>query len=212
MYKAVIWDFGGVFTSSPFEAFARYETERGIPVGTIRKINSTNPETNAWAQFEQSNVDIEGFDRLFLAEAAVLGHTIPGRDMLTLLSGDFRPEVIEALRRVKREYLTGCITNNMPHNASGGTTAGRSLYSADIMKLFDVVIESAKIGIRKPDPRIYTMMCEQLGVKPDQCIFLDDLGPNLKPARAMGMHTIKVESGPQAVADLEAATGMKLKD
>ena len=211
MIEAVIWDFGGVFTSSPFEAFARYESERGIPVGTIRKINSTNPETNAWAKFEQSLVDIDGFDRLFLAEAAVLGHTIPGRDMLTLLSGDFRPDVIEALRRIKREYLTGCITNNMPHNAAGGTAAGRSLYSQDIMQLFDVVIESAKIGIRKPDPRIYTMMCEQLAVEPAACVFLDDLGPNLKPARAMGMTTIKVESGPQAVAELEAATGLKLR-
>jgi putative hydrolase of the HAD superfamily len=211
MIEAVIWDFGGVFTSSPFEAFARYETERGIPIGTIRKINSTNPETNAWAKFEQSLVDIDGFDRLFLAEAAVLGHTIPGRDVLPLLSGDFRPDVIEALRRVKVAGLkTGCITNNMPHNAAGGTAAGRTLYSQDIMQLFDVVIESAKIGIRKPDPRIYQMMCEQLAVQPAECVFLDDLGPNLKPARAMGMTTIKVESGPQAIAELEAATGLKL--
>jgi putative hydrolase of the HAD superfamily len=212
MIEAVIWDFGGVFTTSPFEAFARYETERGIPVGTIRKINSTNPEANAWARFEQSLVDIDGFDRLFLAEAAVLGHTIPGRDVLPLLAGDFRPDVIEALRRVKAAGLrTGCITNNMPHNAAGGTAAGRSLYSQDIMKMFDVIIESAKIGIRKPNPKIYEMMCEQLGVKPSACVFLDDLGGNLKPARAMGMTTIKVESGPQAIAELEAATGLKLK-
>jgi putative hydrolase of the HAD superfamily len=217
MIEAVIWDFGGVFTTSPFEAFARYETERGIPVGTIRKINSTNSEANAWARFEQSLVDIDGFDRLFLAEAAVLGHTIPGRDVLPLLAGDFRPDVIEALRRVKAAGLrTGCITNNMPHNAAGGpkdggTPAGRSLYSQDIMKMFDVIIESAKIGIRKPNPKIYEMMCEQLGVKPSACVFLDDLGGNLKPARAMGMTTIKVESGPQAIAELEAATGLKLK-
>lgn len=217
MIEAVIWDFGGVFTTSPFEAFARYEAERGIPVGTIRKINSTNHEANAWARFEQSLVDVEEFDRLFLAEAAVLGHTIPGRDVLPLLAGDFRPEVIEALRRVKLAGLkTGCITNNMPHNAaggpsSGGTPAGRSLYAREIMELFDVVIESAKIGIRKPNPRIYEMMCEQLGVAPSACVFLDDLGGNLKPARALGMTTIKVESGAQAIAELEAATGLKLQ-
>jgi putative hydrolase of the HAD superfamily len=217
MIEAVIWDFGGVFTSSPFEAFARYEAERGIPVGTIRKINSTNHETNAWAKFEQSLVDMDGFDRLFLAEAAVLGHTIPGRDVLPLLSGDFRPDVIEALKRVKAAGLrTGCITNNMPHNAAGGpkeggTAAGRSLYAREIMEQFDVVIESAKIGIRKPNPKIYAMMCEQLGVAPAACVFLDDLGGNLKPARAMGMTTIKVESGPQAIAELEAATGLTLK-
>jgi putative hydrolase of the HAD superfamily len=217
MIEAVIWDFGGVFTSSPFEAFARYESERNIPVGTIRKINSTNHEANAWAQFEQSKVDIDGFDKLFAAEAAVLGHTIPGRDVLPLLAGDFRPDVIEALRRVKNAGLkTGCITNNMPHNAAGGsrdggTEAGRSLYSQDIMMMFDVVIESAKIGIRKPNPKIYEIMCEKLGVTPNHCVFLDDLGGNLKPARAMGMTTIKVESGPQAIAELEAATGLKLR-
>ncbi|MBV9044721.1 MAG: HAD-IA family hydrolase, partial [Alphaproteobacteria bacterium] len=106
--------------------------------------------------------------------------------------------------------LTGCITNNMPHNAAGGTAAGRSLYSQDIMKMFDVVIESAKIGIRKPNPEIYKLMCKQLGVEPNECVFLDDLGPNLKPAKAMGMITIKVESGPQAIKELEAATGLKL--
>jgi len=210
MIEAVIWDFGGVFTTSPFEAFARYETERGIPVGTIRKINSANHEANAWAQFEQSKVDIDGFDRLFAEEAAALGHAIPGKDVLPLLAGDFRPEMIEALRRIKTRFKTGCITNNMPHNAAGGTAAGRSLYAREIMELFDHVIESAKTGIRKPDPRIYTMMCESLGVQPPSCVFLDDLGGNLKPARAMGMTTIKVESAAQAIAELEAATGMKL--
>ena len=210
MIEAVIWDFGGVFTTSPFEAFARYETERGIPVGTIRKINSANHEANAWAQFEQSKVDIDGFDRLFAEEAATLGHTIPGKDVLPLLAGDFRPEMIEALRRIKTRFKTGCITNNMPHNAAGGTAAGRSLYAREIMELFDHVIESAKTGIRKPDPRIYTMMCESLGVAPPSCVFLDDLGGNLKPARAMGMTTIKVENAARAIAELEAATGMKL--
>jgi putative hydrolase of the HAD superfamily len=210
MIEAVIWDFGGVFTSSPFEAFARYETQKGIPVGTIRRINSTNHENNAWARFERSDIDIHGFDKAFADEAKALGHHIPGRDVLPLLSGDFRPEMIEALRRVRTKFKTGCITNNMPSNAAGGTEAGRTLYAREIMELFHEVIESSKIGIRKPDPRIYHMMCERLSVVPAACVFLDDLGPNLKPARALGMTTIKVESGPQAIVELEAATGMKL--
>jgi putative hydrolase of the HAD superfamily len=213
MIEAVIWDFGGVFTTSPFEAFARYERERGIPVGTIRKINSTNHENNAWALFERSDIDIDGFDRAFAGEAGALGHQIPGKDVLPLLSGDFRPEMIEALRRVKTKFKTGCITNNMPTNTASGETApgaGRSIYAREIMELFDELIESSKIGIRKPDPRIYHMMCEKLGVAPAACVYLDDLGGNLKPARALGMITIKVESGPQAIAELEAATGMKL--
>jgi putative hydrolase of the HAD superfamily len=209
--EAVIWDFGGVFTTSPFEAFARYERENDIPVGVIRKINSTNHENNAWAMFERSDIDFAGFDAAFAAEAMVLGYRIPGRDVVALLAGEFRPEMIEALRRIKTRFKTGCITNNMPADAAGGGTAAhRSIYAREIMEMFDVVIESSKIGIRKPDPRIYTMMCEKLGVKPDACVYIDDLGGNLKPARAMGMTTIKVESGPQAIAELEAATGMNL--
>jgi putative hydrolase of the HAD superfamily len=210
MIEAVIWDFGGVFTTSPFEAFARYEREHSIPVGVIRKINSTNHETNAWAMFERAAIDFAGFDAAFAAEARALGHEIPGRDVVALLAGDFRPEMIEALRRIKTRFKTGCITNNMPSDGAGAPATSRSIYSREIMELFDVVIESSKLGIRKPDPRIYQMMCEKLGVKPLNCVYLDDLGPNLKPARAMGMTTIKVESGPQAIAELEAATGMKL--
>jgi putative hydrolase of the HAD superfamily len=210
MVQAVIWDFGGVFTTSPFEAFERYERGKSIPVGVIRKINSTNHENNAWAMFERSAIDFAGFDAAFLAEAKALGYEIPGRDVVALLAGDFRPEMIEALRRIKARFKTGCITNNMPADARGATANARSIYSREIMQLFDVVLESSKIGIRKPDPRIYLMMCEKLGVTPDTCVYLDDLGGNLKPARAMGMTTIKVENGPQAIAELEAATGLKL--
>ncbi|MGA7870523.1 MAG: HAD-IA family hydrolase [Candidatus Binatus sp.] len=210
MIEAVIWDFGGVFTTSPFEAFARYERDRGIPLGVIRKINSTNHENNAWAMFERSAIDFAGFDAAFAAEARMLGYEIPGRDVLALLGGDFRPEMIEALWRIKCKFKTGCITNNMPPDAARAVATARSIYSREIMELFDELLESSKVGIRKPDPRIYLMMCEKLGVKPDACVYLDDLGGNLKPARAMGMTTIKVESGPQAIAELEAATGIKL--
>ena len=211
MIEAVIWDFGGVFTTSPFEAFARYERERGIPVGVIRKINSTNHESNAWAMFERAAIDFAGFDAAFAAEARALGYEIPGRDVLALLAGDFRPEMIEALRRIKKKFRTGCITNNMPADTSAAVVTSRSIYSREIMELFDALIESSKVGIRKPDPRIYMMMCEKLGVAPEACVYLDDLGPNLKPARALGMTTIKVESGPQAIAELEAALEMKLR-
>jgi len=208
--EAVIWDFGGVFTSSPFEAFARYELEKGLPKDLIRTINATNHENNAWARFERAELDVAGFDEAFAAEAKARGYHVPGSDVLPLLAGDFRHEVIEALRRVKGSLKTGCITNNMPSNAAGGAASGRTIYSREIMELFDVVIESSKVGIRKPDPRIYRMMCEALSVEPSACVYLDDLGVNLKPARAIGMTTIKVESGPQAIAELEAATGLKL--
>src|SRR5580693_638624 len=210
MIEAVIWDFGGVLTSSPFEAFARFERERGLPADIIRRTNADNPWDNAWAKFERAEVDIETFDSLFAAESLALGAEVRGRDVLPLLSGDLRPEMVEALKRVKAGFKTGCITNNLPANAIG-TLGGRSLYIAEVMALFDHVIESARIGLRKPDPRIYQMMVTALGVDPRHCVYLDDLGVNLKPARDMGMTTIKVVSAAQALAELEAATGMSLR-
>jgi putative hydrolase of the HAD superfamily len=210
MIEAVIWDFGGVLTTSPFDAFERFETERGLPAGIIRRTNATNHWENAWAKFERAEVDIEAFDQLFAAESLALGAEVRGKDVLPLLSGDLRPEMVEALRRVKAKFKTGCITNNLPANAIG-SLGGRSLYVAEVMALFNHVIESAKIGLRKPDPRIYQMMIEALSVNPKNCVYLDDLGVNLKPARDMGMKTIKVTGASQAINELEAATGLSLR-
>jgi putative hydrolase of the HAD superfamily len=210
MIEAVIWDFGGVLTSSPFEAFARYETERGLPADIIRRTNAANHLENAWAKFERAEVDIAAFDQLFAAESLALGAEVRGKDVLPLLSGDLRAEMVEALKRIKTKFKTGCITNNLPANAIG-SASGRSLYIAEVMVLFDHVIESAKIGLRKPDPRIYRMMTEALGVDPGHCVYLDDLGVNLKPARDMGMTTIKVLNAAQAIGELETATGLILR-
>jgi len=210
MIEAVIWDFGGVLTTSPFEAFARFERERGLPADIVRRTNAANHLENAWAKFERAEVDMETFDKLFAEESKALGAEVRGKDVLPLLQGDLRPEMVEALKRIKARCKTGCITNNLPANAMG-STSGRSLYVAEVMVLFDHVIESARIGLRKPDPRIYLMMIDALKVDPAKCVYLDDLGVNLKPAREMGMTTIKVVNAPQALAELEAATGLALR-
>jgi putative hydrolase of the HAD superfamily len=210
MAEAVIWDFGGVLTTSPFEAFARFERERGLPIDIIRRTNAANHLENAWAKFERAEIDIESFDNLFAEESRALGAEVRGKDVLPLLSGDLRPEMVEALKGVRAAGLkTGCITNNLPANAIG-SKGGRSLYVAEVMALFDHVIESAKIGLRKPDSRIYRMMIDALKIDPAESVYLDDLGVNLKPARDMGMTTIKVVSASQAILELEAATGLKL--
>jgi putative hydrolase of the HAD superfamily len=209
MIEAVIWDFGGVLTTSPFEAFARFEKERGFPIDIIRNTNAANHLENAWAKFERAEVDVETFDRLFAEESRHFGAEVRGKEVLPLLQGDLRPEMVEALKRIKAKCKTGCITNNLPANAMG-SSSGRTLYVAEVMALFDHIIESAKIGLRKPDPRIYRMMIEALKVDPAKCVYLDDLGVNLKPAREMGMRTIKVVTAAQGLAELEAATGMKL--
>src|SRR5579862_7519721 len=210
MFEAVIWDFGGVLTSSPFEAFARFEAEHGLPADIIRRTNTVNHMENAWAKFERAEIDVETFDRLFASESLALGAEVRGKDVLPLLAGDLRPEMVEALRRIKSKFKTGCITNNLPTNAIG-SASGRTLYIAEVMMLFDHVIESAKIGLRKPDPKIYQMMVEALHVDPKRCIYLDDLGVNLKPARDMGMTTIKVQNAKQALAELESATALPLQ-
>ena len=210
--QAVIWDFGGVVTSSPFEAFNVYEAEKGLPKDFIRSVNARNGDTNAWAQLERSEVSGAEFDALFAAEARELGHEVPGSDVLALLSGQIRPAVVEALKVCKTQAKIGCITNNAPIGKGAGMSKDESKAAAvaEVMTLFDHVIESSKIGIRKPDPRIYSLMCEALDVDPAACVYLDDLGINLKPARTMGMTTIKAISEAQLLADLKAVTGFPI--
>jgi putative hydrolase of the HAD superfamily len=208
--EAVIWDFGGVFTSSPFEAFNRFEAERGLPKDLIRRINATNHHDNAWALFERNEVDTERFDQLFLAESTALGHPVRGADVLPLLSGAVRPRMVAALKTCKAHFKVGCITNNVVSMHSPGQDEIQRAAGAmgQIMPLFDAIIESSKAGVRKPDPKIYLMMCELLAVAPASCVYLDDLGINCKPAAALGMTAIKVVDVDQTLVDLAKATGL----
>jgi putative hydrolase of the HAD superfamily len=208
--EAVLWDFGGVFTTSPFEAFNRFETARGLPKDLIRTVNATNPLENAWALFEQAKIDRDGFDLKFLEESTALGHPVRGADVLPLLAGDLRPRMVEALKLCKRHYKVGCITNNMAqgHGPSMASSQEGASRSASIMAMFDAIIESSKAGVRKPDPRIYRMACERLGVDAGACVYLDDLGINCKPAAELGMQAIKVVSEAQALDDLARITGL----
>jgi len=206
--KAVIWDFGGVITSSPFDAFARLEAEKNAPKDSVRTINSTNPDDNAWAKFERSEIDAAAFDVLFAQEAQAIGADLRGRDVLACLSGDVRPAMVAMLDQLNGDgYRIGCITNNVPAGKGAGMagTAEKAEAIGAIMARFDHIIESSKVGIRKPDPRIYEMMCEALNIAPEHCVYLDDLGINCKPAAALGMTAIKVTGEAQALADLRAA-------
>jgi len=213
MRSVVFWDFGGVVLSSPFEAFNRYEAERGLPRDFIRTVNATNPDANAWALLERSDIDAARFDTQFADEAAALGHRVPGADVLALLKGEIRPAMVEALRRIKAAGLPqACLTNNVVGGDGVTNTAASERESAiaDIMATFDAVIESSKVGCRKPERRFYEIACETMQVEPDRVVFLDDLGINLKTAAAMGMHTIKVIDPIVALRELEAAVGLEL--
>ncbi len=210
--KAVLWDFGGVLTTSPFEAFNRFEAQNGFPKDTIRTINSTNPDTNAWAQLESATILVDEFDTTFADEARALGHEIRGRDVLALLSGDVRPNMVKALEIIKQTHQVACITNNVKTGTGPGMArnAQKAQRVADVMAMFDLVVESSKVGYRKPNPKIYKFTCESIGVTPDECLFLDDLGINLKPAKAMGMRTIKVVNAENAISELENHLGLTL--
>ena len=213
MFKAVLWDFGGVITSSPFEAFNRFEADHGLPQDFIRGINATNPETNAWAQLESSQVSVDEFDDLFATEARDKGHEIRGRQVLELLSGDIRPEMVTALKRIRQDHAIGCITNNVNTGEGPGMARSEKKASvvAEIMSLFETVIESSKVGIRKPNPAIYELACKQMGITASEAVYLDDLGINLKPARELGMTTIKVLNAEQAISELEQHLGISLR-
>jgi putative hydrolase of the HAD superfamily len=203
-FQAILWDFGGVLTSSPFEAFNRYEAEHGIPLDFIRRVNAANPETNAWARFESSRITPEQFNEAFEAETRRAGHAIPGRVVINMLSGAVRPRMVEVLKRCKQDFRVACLTNNVKSGDGPGMArnAQEAARVQEVMALFDLVIESRHEGVRKPDPRFYRLACERLGIEPQHAVFLDDLGINLKPARELGMTTIKVGSEQQAIADL----------
>ena len=203
MIEAVLFDFGGVILSSPFEAFAEYEAEIGLPPDTIRKINSTNPDTNAWAQFERREVGPEEFSLLFEEEASALGHELNAQRILEGLHGTVRPSMVEALNNCASKFKTAMLTNNI-------TPMREQDLDEDVqtvVEIFDILVESSIEGCRKPEERFYEIACERLNVEPERCVFLDDLGINLKPARAMGMTTIKVVEPEKAIKELYEILG-----
>ena len=220
MIRAVLFDFGGVILSSPFEAFNRYEAEVGLPLDTIRRINATNPDDNAWAHFERGEYSAARFVEAFEAEARALGFEVDGSRVIASLRGVIRPAMVEALRRCSANFKTAMLTNNFtPPTSESGTEAmvsdvgvdGDGASLAEIHELFDEIVESSVVGVRKPERRFYEIACERLDVEPSECVFLDDLGINLKPAKAMGMRTIKVVDPDIALEELEAIIGIPLR-
>ena len=200
-YKAIIWDFGGVITSSPFEAFNKFELSNNLPKDIIRSINSENPDNNAWAKFERNDIDLNEFDELFSIEAGNKGYEISGKSVVKLLSGDIRKSMVDFLLLLKKNFKLGCITNNIQNDKNDRINHLND--ASKVMEIFDHIIESSKVGLRKPDPKIYYMSCDALGVNPTECIYLDDLGINLKPAKKIGMTTIKVIDPDDAIREVK---------
>ena len=200
----VFFDFGGVVVGSPFEAFAELEERSGAPAGLIRAINTRNPDRNAWAHLERGDIDFDGFIAAFEAEAAELGAKVDASAVLSALlempasEVDARPVMLDAVTRYRAGGLqVGLLTNNVAPMGSRPTTAW-------VHDAFDVVVESCLCGLRKPESEFYLLACSKLGTDPTRTAFLDDLGINLKSARALGMHTVKVTDPAAAIAEIDA--------
>jgi putative hydrolase of the HAD superfamily len=207
-HRAVIFDLGGVVFESPLHAIAEFERELGIEPGAVNRLVVARGEDGAWARLERGELRLEEFHSRFEAECAAAGHPLCARTMMERIAAATRPRprmlaVIRALRA--RSLLTAALTNNW--EGDGGAEPREELRA-----LFDVLVESRAVGLRKPDPRIYRLVLERLGVTPAEAIFLDDIGRNLKPARALGIETIRVENPERALAELERALGFPLLD
>jgi len=209
-YRAVIFDLGGVVFPSPFEAFDVYELEAGLPSGSVRAVIRVSSETGAWAALERGDHSHDSFLAALESEFAAAGHEIDARALLEVVGRGFgpRPAMARAISRIRAEgLLVAALTNNWAD--AGGRPSPNSV---DSMDFFDVVVESSVEGIRKPDRRIYDLTLERLEVDAAEAIFLDDLGINLKPARAMGITTIKVSDPGDALRELESVLGFPLLD
>ncbi|MGY1884612.1 HAD-IA family hydrolase [Blastococcus sp. SYSU DS0753] len=210
--SAVVFDLGGVLTESPMVAFAAYEREAGLPEGLIRQLNSTDPDTNAWARFERNELDVAGFCAAFEAEAAALGHRIEAARVLAALQGELRPAMVTAVRRLRAAGLPLALLSN---NVAPMERTGRL---GDLLGLFDAIVESSVEGVRKPEPEIYRRALDRLSeavgrrIEATDCAYLDDLGINLKPARALGFSTIKVVDPDAALAELSRLVGFPLEE
>lgn len=204
--RAVLFDLGGVVFDSPLDGFTRYESEIGLPADFIRTLNATNSDANAWARLERGELDREAFVAAFEAEALAAGQTLSGLRVLESLKGEMRPAMLEALRRLRKaDVPTAAVTNNIAPMAAGDRDV------SELIGLFDVVVESSVVGVRKPEEAFYRLALDELGVEARACVYLDDLGVNLKPARAMGMTTIKVVDADAALAELEQHVGIPLR-
>ena len=207
MIEAVIFDLGGVVFPSPFEAFDAYDAETGLEPGTVRALIKTSSERGAWAALERGELTMPDFYAAVGAEADAAGFALDGARLMSMIASGFgpRPAMARAITRIREEGLgTAALTNNWPRTDENAPSANGHALG------FDVIVESALVGLRKPDPRIYELVLEQLEVEASATVFLDDLGINLKPARAMGMTTIKVTDPDGALAELAAVLGFEV--
>lgn len=206
MIKAVVFDIGGVVQDSPLHAIARYERDHGLPAHAINRAVVASGETGAWSRLERGELTLGAWCAPFESDCRTLGVAVDAARLMTYIAqaGRARPQMLRAIARLRERGLrVGALTNNW-------ATDDPSPPPHSLREHFDAFVESRAVGMRKPDPRMYRLICRELGVEPPQAAFLDDIGANLKSARALGMHTIKVDEPDQALRELSALVGFDL--
>jgi len=201
-HRAVIFDLGGVVLDSPFDAIATFERERGIPGGFVNRVIVDTGCAGAWSNLERGHFSLEEFFAPFERDCADAGHRLDARALMERIFGGLepRPVMLEAIRRIRSRGLTAAaLTNNW-----------RGDSSHELVGYFDYFIESSVVGLHKPDPAIYQHTCAKIGIEPAEAIFLDDIGRNLKSAKALGMSTIKVGDPGEALRELQSLLGFPL--
>ncbi|XP_059264413.1 acyl-CoA dehydrogenase family member 10 isoform X3 [Mustela nigripes] len=209
-YRAVIFDMSGVLIPSPGRVAAEWELQNDIPPGTIRKAWISGGENGPWMKLMRGEITTEDFLQEFGRLCSEIVKTsVPVDSFFSLLTSDQVakqfPVMTEAITQIRAKGLrTAVLSNNfyLPN--------GKSFLPLD-RKQFDVVVESCLEGICKPDPRIYKLCLERLGLQPSESIFLDDLGPNLKAAASLGIRTIQVNDPETAIKELETLLGFTMR-
>jgi putative hydrolase of the HAD superfamily len=212
-YRAVVFDLGGVVLGSPLHAIRRYETDRGLPENAINRVVAETAPAGAWSRLERGELSMDAFYAHFERDCLAAGHEICARTLFEWMGEEARPRpvMIRAIHEIRgRGLRVGALTNNWASAEGAGDGAARDDGTRALREHFDVFIESCVVGMRKPDPRIYELACDRLEVAPRETVFLDDIGSNLKSARALGLHTIKVDTPEAALAELEQALGFPL--
>jgi epoxide hydrolase-like predicted phosphatase len=201
--RAVVFDLGGVLTTSPVPALARLLVPQGHDPQTVYAW-FTNP-TGAWAQYETGQLTEQEVQPALEREAEKVGLDLDVRAFLeTFFAGfEVRPKMVQVVESMKGRARLGCLTNTVRRNA------GAELFGIAAVA-FDAVVASCEVGMRKPAPDIYDLMCRKLGVGPAEVVFLDDHQPNVQAAREVGMTGLLFTTEDIAIRALEEATGFSL--
>ena len=203
-HRAVIFDIGGVIIDSPMQGIARYEREQGLADGFINRLIVDTGAAGAGTRLERGELTMEEFYPAFEGDCARAGASVDARDLMAAMAGAtaVRPMMIEAVKRIRAAGLiTAALTNNWKTEGGGENP---------VAEHFDAFVESSVVGLSKPDPRFYLHACEVIDVSPDEAVFLDDIGRNLKSARKLGMATIKVGDPRVALGELRELLGFPL--